>query len=77
MDKALHRLAVALRAFAVFWPIGWALYITLLDNGYLSSAEGTMVSLTTLLLPAALAFGLSWLLDRFPPPRRDRHLLDW
>jgi hypothetical protein len=71
MDKSLHRLAFALRWFAVFWPVVWALYVTHSDNSYFSSMNGMIVTLATLLIPAALAYGLSWGLDRFPTPKRE------
>ena len=69
MDNSLHRLAFALRWLAIFWPVGWAIYVTLWDDGRLSTVDATMASLVALLIPAALAFGLSWQLDRFPKPK--------
>ena len=39
MDKSLHSLAFALRWLALFWPVGWALFVTLGDNERLSAVD--------------------------------------
>ena len=70
MDKSLYGSAIALRWLAVSWPVGWALYVTLWADRPLSFEDGTMMaSLAALLIPAALAYGLSWQLDRLPKPK--------
>jgi len=71
MDKSLHRLAFALRWLALFWPVGWALYVTLGANERLSAVDAMTATLAMLLIPAALFYGLSWGLDRFPTPKRE------
>jgi hypothetical protein len=64
MDKPVHILAVTFRWLAGLWLVGWALYVTFWDGSRLSSVEGTLPSLAMLLIPAAVAIGLSWVLDR-------------
>lgn len=64
MDKPLHVVAVTFRWLAGLWILGWALYVTFWNDTRLSSLEGTLISLALLLIPAALAIGLSWVLDR-------------
>jgi hypothetical protein len=62
MNTAL--IAVALRWLATLWVLAYAVYVTLGDGSRLSSVEGMLRCLATLLVPAALAFGLSWVLSR-------------
>jgi hypothetical protein len=64
MDKPLSRLAVALRWLAGLWLFGWPLYLVFWAQNWLSTIEGVKTGLATLLIPAALALGLSWGLDR-------------
>jgi hypothetical protein len=64
MYKPLHVVAVTFRWLAGLWILGWALYVTLWDDTRLSSVKGTLASLAMLLIPAALAFGISCVLDR-------------
>jgi uncharacterized membrane protein YfhO len=64
MDKMLLRLAVSLRWLAVLWLVGSTLYLTLWDNVRLSTVETMLAGLATVLVPAAVVFGLSCLLDR-------------
>jgi hypothetical protein len=64
------RLAVTLRWLTGLWIVGWTLYVTIWDNARLGSVEGMMTALAALLVPAILAFGLSWGLDRFFPAER-------
>lgn len=77
MDKSLHSLAFALRWLALFWPVGWALFVTLGDNERLSAVDAMTANLAMLLIPAALFYGLSWGLDRFPAPKRDLRGFLW
>lgn len=77
MDKSLHSLAFALRWLALFWPVGWALFVTLGDNERLSAVDAMTANLALLLIPAALLYGLSWGLDRFPAPKRDLRGFLW
>jgi len=72
MDKPLHVVAVTFRWLAGLWILGWALYVTLCDDTRLSSLESTLISLAMLLIPAALAIGLSWVLDRSSKVERER-----
>jgi hypothetical protein len=64
MYRPLHVGAVTFRWLAGLWILGWALYVTLWDDTRLSSVESTLASLAILLIPAALAFGISCVLDR-------------
>ena len=64
MDKPLSRLAVALRWLAGLWLFGWPLYLVFWAQKWLSTIEGVKTGLAILLIPAALAFGLSWGLGR-------------
>jgi len=62
MAKTVDRLAVALRWFAGLWLVVWATYATLIED--YSSTHETMVAVALLLIPSALAFGVSCLLSR-------------
>jgi len=68
MEKPAQSLAVALRWLAGLWIVGWTLYSTLWDDSRLSSVEGMMRGLATLLIPAAVALGFSWRLARSRKP---------
>jgi hypothetical protein len=71
MDKSL--ITVTLRWLAILWILGYAVYVTLGDGTRLSSVEGALACLATLLIPAAVAFGLSWVLGHnFAPIRQSR-----
>lgn len=62
--EQLPRVAAALRWLSGLWLVAWPLYITLSDNSRLSAVAGMMNAVATLLIPAALAFGLSCALDQ-------------
>jgi len=64
MDKVLPRLSVALRWFAGLWLVGWTLYIVFEAENWTTRLNGVTTALAALLIPAFLAFGLSWALDR-------------
>ena len=64
MARAVNGLAVALRWFAGLWLVVWAIYATLIDGSYSSSMHRTMVGVAGLLIPFAVAFGVSCLLGR-------------
>lgn len=68
MEKSLQSMAVTLRWLAGLWIVGWTLYTTLWDDSRLSSVEGMMTGLATLLIPAAVALGFSWGLRRTRKP---------
>jgi hypothetical protein len=70
MDMRVTRLAVALRWLAGVWLVGWTVYVTIWDSARLGTLEGMTTALAALLIPAAMAWGLSWGLDRLP--RADR-----
>jgi hypothetical protein len=63
MDKSV--IAVTLRWLAILWVLGYALYVALGDGTRLSTVEGTLACLATLLIPASFAFGLSCVLGRY------------
>jgi hypothetical protein len=65
MEFRVPRLSVMLRWLTGLWIVGWTLYVTIWDNARLASVEGMISALAALLVPAVLAFGLSWGLDRF------------
>jgi hypothetical protein len=69
MDTRVFRLAVTLRWLAVLWMVGWAVYVAFWDAGRLATVEGMATTLAALLIPAVLAWGLSWGLDRLPDGR--------
>lgn len=66
MDKLTHPLAATLRWFALFWLVGWSVYVTRRENSSSLQMDEMIVALAALLIPVALAFGVSWVLDRFP-----------
>jgi hypothetical protein len=68
MEKSLQSLAVALRWLAGLWIVGWTLYSTLWDDSRLSSMEGMVRGLATLLIPAVVALSFSWRLARSRKP---------
>ena len=69
MDFRVSRLAVTLRWLAVLWMVGWAVYVAFWDAGRLATLEDMATALAALLLPAVLAWGFSWGLDRLPDGR--------
>jgi hypothetical protein len=70
MDIRVPRLAVTLRWFAGLWLVGWSLYIVFAAENWTTRLAGVTTALAALLIPAALAFGLSWWLDRLPSANR-------
>ena len=64
MNIWVPRLAVTLRWLAVLWMVVWAVYVALWDAGRLATVEGMATALAALLIPAVLAWGLSWGLER-------------
>ncbi len=68
MDKQRNRLSVSLNWLAVLWLVGWTLYVTLRGDAEAERDRG--VELAVLLIPAALAYAVSWVLDRYVWPER-------
>ena len=66
MKDKRHWLADSLRGLSVLWLVGWALYVTLWNDGTGASTDGMRFALATLLIPVAVAFTVSWALDRYP-----------
>ena len=64
MDIWIPRLAVTLRWLAVLWMVVWAVYVAFWGGGRLATVEGMATALAALLIPAVLAWGLSWGLER-------------
>jgi hypothetical protein len=64
MDTLLPRLSVVLRWFAGLWLVGWTLYIVFEAENWTTRLDGVTTALAALLIPAFLAFGFSWALDR-------------
>ena len=63
MDIWVPRLAVTLRWLAVLWMVVWAVYVAFWDGGRLATVEGMATALAALLIPAVLAWALSWGLE--------------
>lgn len=63
MDTQRRWLAVSLNWLAAFWLVGWTLYVTF--GGDSVAARDRGVGLAVLLIPAAVAFAVSWALDRY------------
>ena len=64
MDKLIPRLSEVLKWFAGLWLVGWTLYIVFAAENWTTSFRGVKTALAALLIPAVLAFGSSWALDR-------------
>ena len=76
MDKLSHPLAVTLRALAILWLVAWALFATFGQETSDFYLQSTLFDMAVLLLPAALAVGVSLWVDRMPMPRqRSRKLI--
>ena len=73
MDKQRHRLSESLNWLAALWLVGWALYVAFLKERPTFSTGQTMVELAVLLIPAALAYAVSWALDRYVTPVHSDH----
>ena len=77
MDKLIPRLSEVLRWFAGLWLVGWTVYIVFAAENWTTSFRGVKTALAALLIPAFLAFGFSWALDRIAmknAPGRDAAL---
>ena len=70
MDRQRHRLAVVLNWFAPIWLVCWAIFVTF-QSELASTAQGMTSKLAALLIPAALAYAVSWALDRYSPGDQD------
>jgi EamA domain-containing membrane protein RarD len=64
MAKTLNGVAVVLRWLAGLWLVGWALYATL-RKPISPSADGTLIDVAMLLIPAAVVFAASCLAARY------------
>ena len=63
MEKRGNRLAIGLMWLGALWLVAWPLYVTF-GPERVSSSRDTMVNLAVLLIPAAIAFAVSWALGR-------------
>ena len=71
MQIPLRQLANGLRVLGLLWLVGWTLYVTFGDHSFALSVGDLTTILGTLLIPAALAFAVSWWLDRVHTRARD------
>ena len=63
MNKMLQRLADILRWLTAFWLVGCTLYLTFWGDERLMTVDGLRAALAMLLIPPAVFFGFSWMLD--------------
>jgi hypothetical protein len=71
MDNLIQRFAVLLRWLSALWLVAMTLYLAIWDNSRLATVEGTLTGLATLLIPAAVAFGISCLVERLAKTASD------